>query len=494
MADTRPYGPPPPEGPGFDYERSRRESRRDDRDGDRDRRDGHRDRDRDRDGDRDRGDRYRERDRERDRDRHRDRDSERDRRDSRSSRSKEPRSKSRSRSRSRSPPRRERVKKRSNFDQPPGAVSNFSGPVSNFSMGPPGGVPVPMDQQQTLQHTRHARRVYLGNIPVGVNEGQIKDYWNVTMTAAGAASVPNDCVISVYINHEKRFAFVEMRTVEETNLAMELDGVNFAGHSLKVRRPNDYNPVLAAQLVANNKKNPLNVNALGIVSTQVEDGPNKMFVGGLPHDLTEDQVKELLQSFGQLKSFHLVKERDKDTSKGYAFCEYMESAATDAACIGLNGLQIGNRTLTVRRAQTNAANSAEQLQQLIQQAQVQASALDSLPYGLPFDLSAVAPQATRVLCLLNMVSEDELQDDQEFADIMEDTKEECTKFGQVLSITIPRPGQFDTNVAVGKIFVEYNDTDSATRASNALSGRKFGGRVVECSYYSEDRYAARDFS
>lgn len=41
-----------------------------------------------------------------------------------------------------------------------------------------------------------------------------------------------DAVVNVYINHEKKFAFVEMRTVEEASNAMALDGIIFeACHS-----------------------------------------------------------------------------------------------------------------------------------------------------------------------------------------------------------------------------------------------------------------------
>ena len=39
----------------------------------------------------------------------------------------------------------------------------------------------------------------------------------------------------------------------------------------------------------------------GVVSTVVPDSPNKLFIGGLPNYLNEDQVKELLTSFGALK-------------------------------------------------------------------------------------------------------------------------------------------------------------------------------------------------
>lgn len=39
-----------------------------------------------------------------------------------------------------------------------------------------------------------------------------------------------DAVVNVYINHEKKFAFVEMRSVEEASNAMSLDGIIFEVH------------------------------------------------------------------------------------------------------------------------------------------------------------------------------------------------------------------------------------------------------------------------
>lgn len=39
--------------------------------------------------------------------------------------------------------------------------------------------------------------------------------------------ISGDAVVNVYINHEKKFAFVEMRSVEEASNAMALDGIIF---------------------------------------------------------------------------------------------------------------------------------------------------------------------------------------------------------------------------------------------------------------------------
>jgi hypothetical protein len=37
--------------------------------------------------------------------------------------------------------------------------------------------------------------------------------------------------VNVYINHDKKFAFVEMRSVEEASNAMALDGIIFEVYS-----------------------------------------------------------------------------------------------------------------------------------------------------------------------------------------------------------------------------------------------------------------------
>ena len=60
-----------------------------------------------------------------------------------------------------------------------------------------------------------------------------------------------------------------------------------------------------------------------MVQAGLMDAAERIFVGGLPYFLTDEQCKELLGSFGQLKSFDLVKDRETGNSKGWAssICE-----------------------------------------------------------------------------------------------------------------------------------------------------------------------------
>lgn len=73
-------------------------------------------------------------------------------------------------------------------------------------------------------------------------------------------------------------------------------------------------------------------------------------------------------------------------------------------------------------------------------------------------------------------------------EICEDVKEECAKYGEVLEMKVPRPsgGSRQSN-GVGKIYVKYDTPDSASKALQALAGRKFADRTVVTTYFSEVR-------
>ena len=60
--------------------------------------------------------------------------------------------------------------------------------------------------------------------------------------------------------------------------------------SLQIRRPNNYEPDVCIMLGPPDADPTMDLTALDIVKTVVLDSPNKLFVGGLPCDWTEEQV------------------------------------------------------------------------------------------------------------------------------------------------------------------------------------------------------------
>ncbi|XP_025885311.1 splicing factor U2af large subunit A isoform X2 [Solanum lycopersicum] len=494
---------------GRDKDRDRDRNR--DRDRDRDRgkeRDKDRDRDREREKDRDRHHRDRHRDRsdrrERIRDRDEDdlqrtrdydrrRDNDKDREDrQRHKPSSRGRSEHRSRSRSRSPSKSKRI---SGFDMAPPTSALLSG-ATDVAGQVPGttnpSIPGMFSNMFPLaagQATRHARRVYVGGLPPTANEQSVATFFSHVMYAIGGNTAgPGDAVVNVYINHEKKFAFVEMRSVEEASNAMALDGVIFEGGPVKVRRPSDYNPSLAATLGPSQPSPNLNLAAVGLTpgSSGGLEGPDRIFVGGLPYYFTESQIRELLESFGQLRGFDLVKDRETGNSKGYAFCVYQDVSVTDIACAALNGIKMGDKTLTVRRANQGTTQPNPEQESVLLHAQQQ--------IALQRFMLQPGALATKVLCLTEVVSVDELKDDDDYQDILEDMRIECGKFGALLNVVIPRPNpNGEPTPGLGKVFLEYADVDSSSKARQGLNGRKFGGNQVIAVFYPENKFSEGDY-
>jgi len=361
------------------------------------------------------------------------------------------------------------------------------------------------------QHTRHARRIYAGGIPPGASEQDICDYFNrilVRLVHPVRFEVPP--VVKAYLNIEKAFAFVELTSIELTNACMSLDGIRFehwsGNNTIRIRRPNDYRPELVP---ANLGPIPqFNMDVLGELGASLPGGPGKLFIGGLPYHLADEQIIELLEAFGKVKNFHQVREPGSSLSKGYAFCEYTTTEAAELAIQGLNDMAIADRKLTVRYA-------AQGQQQQQQQGSMMNMGLGNLlmngsaadgPYGGlqnngqplmimpapaydPYSLTNMTP--TRVLKLSNMVTHEELANDAEYEDIKEDVRLECADHGQVILVLIPRVKEGFPMSAEGDIYVQFAHAEHAKSAAFALNGRKFAERTVMVQYFDENKFAQR---
>ncbi|XP_015365591.1 PREDICTED: splicing factor U2AF 50 kDa subunit-like [Diuraphis noxia] len=444
----------------------------------------------DKERERDRGERG-ERDKERGERRRRSRSRDRERHRRHRSRSRE----GRKRSRSKSPKNKSRRRKPSLYwDVPPPGFEHIA-PLQYKAMQAAGQIPANTmpDTPQTAVPvvgstiTRQARRLYVGNIPFGVTEDEMMEFFNQQMHLSGLAQAAGNPVLACQINLDKNFAFLEFRSIDETTQAMAFDGINFKGQSLKIRRPHDYQPTpgMTESNPVTNYNSGMTLDMMKYDSSSfgigtVPDSPHKIFIGGLPAYLNDEQVKELLTSFGQLKAFNLVKDAATGLSKGYAFCEYADVVMTDQAIAGLNGMQLGEKKLIVQRASIGAKNPG----------------LGQVPVTIQvpgLTVVGTAGPPTEVLCLLNMVTPDELKDEEEYEDILEDIREECNKYGVVRSLEIPRPIEGIDVPGCGKVFIEFNAITDCQKAQQALAGRKFNNRVVVTSFMEPDKYHRREF-
>lgn len=197
---------------------------------------------------------------------------------------------------------------------------------------------------------RPAKRIYVGGLPAGTLDGELRQFLNELMVQAGGVVAAGFPITNCKVYADKNYSFVEFRSVEEASNCMAFDGVAFKDSFLRIRRPNNYDSNAALMLGPTEPNPTMDLSELQIVKTVVQDSPHKLFVGGLPCDWSEEQVKELLLPFGPLKAFNLVMDKNTGNSKGYAFCEYNDINLTDYVIQSLNGKPVGNKFLTVKRA------------------------------------------------------------------------------------------------------------------------------------------------
>ena len=338
-------------------------------------------------------------------------------------------------------------------------------------------------------HTQ-AKRLYIGNVPPDATEAELKDFFKEQYIHAGFTSRDRDVIHSAQINYERNYGFIELDTPELATSGLSFDGISFRDHTLKVRRPRDYQGT---------DSSPIPGLIRGIVSTNVPDTPNKVFIGGLPATFTEDQVKELVGHFGELKAFHLVKDNQTNVSKGYAFFEYLDPNVTDRACRALNNKDFGGKTLLVQRAHLGAKNNTQTIYDL-GAIQSTLTCLLNLQVAVTSTLQnnnlQLPIEPTRVLVLLNLVSFSDLCNKEEVSFLEEDVRNECSKYGTVESVVIPSAESEDgleTVKGIGRIFVCFRTIEEAMIAQKAMALRKYNHRCVLTTYFNEQQFLAGSY-
>jgi cold-inducible RNA-binding protein len=73
----------------------------------------------------------------------------------------------------------------------------------------------------------------------------------------------------------------------------------------------------------------------------------KIYVGNMSFDTTEERLQELFGAHGQVVSVNVITDRATGRPRGFAFVEMADDAAAQAAIAALNGQNIDGRQLTV---------------------------------------------------------------------------------------------------------------------------------------------------
>jgi RNA recognition motif-containing protein len=303
---------------------------------------------------------------------------------------------------------------------------------------------------------------------------------------------PNETpILNCRVN--SKFAFIELSSIETANKALNLNGIPFLGAVLKVSRPSPFPSRTWQELTGQT------LPAGAVLDAEQEKINRELFVGNTTPEMTEQMLREFLGNAMEQVGLNIMAGNPITAcrvSGKFAFIE-LRTPEEAANALNLNNIPFMGAQLRVGRPSKwsgpsdNHGNWEDILAKYMSgELQAGNTAPGEGAAVMNAVATAVGPTPTRVVELQHMLTKDDLVNDDEFNDIMEDTREECGQYGQLISVHIPKAGE----AGATKIFLEYATSDDAAKAVKGLEGRTFDGRRVEATYFDETKFAKKEFT
>ena len=168
-------------------------------------------------------------------------------------------------------------------------------------------------------NARQSKRLFVSNLPASATDDSIIQFFNLQLNNLNVTSA-NDPCISAQISKDRSFALLEFRAPGDATVGLALDGIHMESHAmdsrngssngssggLTIRRPKDY---IVPSVTEDSEESSASYKG------GVPDTPNKISITNIPSILTDEQISELLVTFGELKAFVLVKENGTEESR-----------------------------------------------------------------------------------------------------------------------------------------------------------------------------------
>jgi RNA recognition motif-containing protein len=76
----------------------------------------------------------------------------------------------------------------------------------------------------------------------------------------------------------------------------------------------------------------------------------RLFVGNLLYQVTEEDLREVFAQHGEVADVKVIRDRETQQSKGFAFVDMSDDAQASAAISHLHGADWGGRAMVVNEA------------------------------------------------------------------------------------------------------------------------------------------------
>ncbi|KAG0326879.1 hypothetical protein BG004_002884 [Podila humilis] len=324
----------------------------------------------------------------------------------------------------------------------------------------------------------------------------------------------------------KGVGYVEFYDEESVAKAIALTGQKILGIPVIAKHTESEKNRLALQ-AATHAQEP--VPEIPVHNSANDISQHRLYIGSVNFDLTEDDLKQVLEPFGAIEFVKLHRDPETGKSKGFAFVQYQRAEDAKQALSRLNGYELAGRIIKVGMVTDKATHpqqngthqqndgpidnrisiddsdtagyamtnlSRAELMQKLARGDVNLGAIPTPPgstsgapaatttsnFVAPRQLPVVMP--SRSVLLKNMFTEEDKAEREWAKELEEDVREEAEKCGHVVHIHVEQE-------SVGEIFLKFDTVQSATNAVQSLGGRFFAGRQIIAAYLPEMLYNVR---
>ena len=81
-----------------------------------------------------------------------------------------------------------------------------------------------------------------------------------------------------------------------------------------------------------------------------------IYVGNLSHDVTEEDLRQAFEAFGQVESVNIIKDKFSGESRGFGFVEMPSRNEAQTAIKQAEGMELKGRVIRVNEARPKTTN------------------------------------------------------------------------------------------------------------------------------------------
>ncbi|KAH7345434.1 hypothetical protein B0J17DRAFT_713020 [Rhizoctonia solani] len=281
----------------------------------------------------------------------------------------------------------------------------------------------------------------------------------------------------------KGIGYVEFKNIDLVNKAIALSGTIVMGLPIMIQLTES----------ERNKIGPSSSLHLPPGVSHPHAGSMQLYVGSLHFNLTESDIRQVFEPFGELDFVDLHRDPATGKSKGYCFIQYKRPEDAKMALEQMEGFELAGRQLRVNtvhdkgqgtvRISTAPQDSLEDTGGILNNSTSRHQLMQKLartdqPIKSSSPLTkANIPQTLSSRCILlrNMFDPEEETERDWDKELADDVRGECEeKYGKVVDLKVERESQ-------GEIYIKFDAVDSADKAIKGLNGRWFGGKQVTAS-------------